>query len=409
MQFQNPVGRSPRDRCGRHGVPSLPDVTKVLQLAWRLRKEEGSVNRREFLKIGAGSAALAAAGCASGKLSVSESMTKDKFAGLEALPPMMPNAVVKESALKGLNACKFVDDCIWFLRAVARMKPKSIFDTPYLGAFKKIHDATGLKVQFNMFYRTDYFYGMDEFSLADMPDTYKAEFQANADWIKFGLHAFQEFPDYPWINSDYSDVAKCLKMIRGEVARFAGDNMFARFLLPHWVPMSRDGVKALVDGGIKMMVVSSGNRFAWNGDPAVLPYGHDFRLQNNRKPETSLYTRVSNNLAISSSLCGYNHVTREQIVSIAKYNKYLYDPDTGMRFCNTCTSPMSVLNLQELPEISKALAAVDGCEFVGYGNHEQYFFKDYFLYQPDYMEREMLVAKTLSERGYKFIFMEDLV
>ena len=52
---------------------------------------------------------------------------------------------------------------------------------------------------------------------------------------------------------------------------------------------------------------------------------------------------------------------------------------------------------------------MSGCDFVGYGNHEQYFFKDYLLHQPDYMEREMLVARTLKDRGYRFIFMEDLV
>ena len=141
------------------------------------------MNRREFMKFGAGCAAMVAAGCASRPESASEAITSEKFAGLRKLPPAMPNAVVKESSLKGKFACKYVDDCIWFLRDIARMKPKSIFDTPFLGAFKKIHDATGLKIQFNLFYRTDYFYGMDEFSLADMPDTYKTEFQANADWI----------------------------------------------------------------------------------------------------------------------------------------------------------------------------------------------------------------------------------
>ena len=366
------------------------------------------MNRREFLKVGAGSAMLAAAGCATDKLSVSERVTKDKFAALESLPPVMPNAEVKESALKGKNACKFVDDCIWFLRDIARMKPKSIFDTPYLAGFKKIHDATGLKVQFNLFYRTDFFYGMDEFSLADMPADYKAEFQDNADWIKFGMHSLQEFPDYPWISANYDDVAKCLKMIRGEVDRFAGDNMFARFMIPHWVPMSKDGVKALVDGGIKMMVASRGNRFAWNGDSSVLPYGHDFRLMNNRKPETALYTRVSNNLAISASLCGYNHITDAQLSAVMKANKYIYDPETGMRFKNSCTAPFSALNLHPLKGIPRDLDATRGCDFVGYGNHEQYFFSDYLLYQPDYMEREMLMAKTLKDRGYRFIFMEDL-
>ena len=48
---------------------------------------------------------------------------------------------------------------------------------------EKVHEATGLKVQFNLFYRTDFFYVMDEFTLADMPDTYKAEFQANSRTI----------------------------------------------------------------------------------------------------------------------------------------------------------------------------------------------------------------------------------
>ncbi len=46
--------------------------------------------------------------------------------------------------------------------------------------------------------------------------------------------------------------------------------------------------------------------------------------------------------------------------------------------------------------------------FVGYGNHEQYFYKDYLAYQPEYFDKEMLCARTLKERGYKFVFMEDL-
>ena len=144
------------------------------------------------------------------------------------------------------------------------------------------------------------------------------------------------------------------------------------------------------------------------GDPSILPYGHDFRLANNRKPETALYTRISNNVAISASLCGYNHITEEQFSAIVSKNRFVYDPDTGMRFRNTCTTPMSALNLQALKNLPRDLDAVRGCDFVGYGNHEQYFFSDYLLYQPDYMEREMLMAKTLKDRGYRFIFMEDL-
>lgn len=367
--------------------------------------------RRGFIKFGAGAAAMAAScgvsGCAT--LSEEQKITRRKFAGLERLGPVMPHLEVRDGLLKGRVACKYVDDVIWFLRDLARRRPKSVFDHPFLAGFKKVHDETGLKVQFNLFYRTDFFYGMDEFTLADMPDCYKAEFQANADWIKFGFHSLQEFPDYPWVNSDYADVEKCLKMIRGEVARFAGDNMFARALIPHWVPMSKDGVKALVDGGIKIMYATAGDRYAYNGNPDVLPYGHSFRLENNRKPETALFTRDAYMASLAASICGYNHVEAEKNVRISTTGRYVYDPDTGMSFRDFCTRPMSCINIHTPDRLKECLADVEDAEFVGYGNHEQYFFKDYLAYQPDYMYKEMLVARTLRDRGHRFVFMEDLL
>ncbi len=365
------------------------------------------MKRRDFLKFGSAGVAMTVAGCATEN--ASRAITKKRFAALEELPPVMPNAVVQDGALKGKHACKYVDDVIWFLRDIARQRPKSIFDNPFLGGFKKIHDATGLKVQLNLFYRTDFFYGMDEFSLADMPDTYKSQFQSAAAWLKFGFHSFQEFPDYPWINAEYSDVAKCLGMTRKEVGRFAGDNMFARASIPHWVPISKDGVRALADGGIKITYATVGKRYAYNNDREVLPYGHGMRLENNRKPETALYTRMSNDVAISASVCGYNHISDEQNKATRKFNKFIYDPVTGMRFRDFCTRPMTCLNLQKLEDLPGDIAAVSDAEFVGYGNHEQYFFKDYLAYQPDYMEKEMLVAKTLQKQGYKFIFLEEMV
>ena len=366
-------------------------------------------SRREFLKTGAAvmAASMGLAGCET--LSEEQAITKRKFAGLNELPPVMPRLQVKDGALSGRVACKYVDDCIWFLRDLARQRPKSIFDHPFLGGFRKVHEATGLKVQFNLFYRTDFFYGMDEFTLAEVPDDYKVEFQANADWIKFGFHSLQEFPDYPWINADYDDVAKCLKMIRGEVARFAGDNMFARALIPHWVPMSKEGVRALVDGGIKILYATAGKRYAYNGNPDVLPYGHSFRLESNRKPETALYTRDAYMASLAASICGYNHIESEKNERIRKENRYVFDPDTGMAFRDFCTRPMSCINIHSLDQLKVDLDVVKDANFVGYGNHEQYFFRDYLAYQPEYMEKEMLCARTLRERGHRFVFMEDLV
>ena len=368
-----------------------------------------NTSRRDFLKFGAAAVAASAAVTGCETLSEEQAITKRKFAGLKELPPAMPRLQVRDGALRGRVACKYVDDCIWFLRDLARQRPKSAFDHPFLAGFRKVHEATGLKVQFNLFYRTDFFYGMDEFTLADMPATYKAEFKANADWIKFGFHSLQEFPDYPWINASYDDVAKCLKMIRGEVSRFAGDELFARFALPHWVPMSKDGVRALKDAGITMMCATGGNRYAYNGDSNTLPYGHSFRVEQGRKPETALYTRVSNLLAISASACGYNHLTMAHAKAVTGDNKYVYDPDTGMRFRGVCTAPMSCLNLQPMKDVPRDLDAVKGLPFIGYGNHEQYFYKDYLAHQPDYMEKELVAARLFRENGYSFCFMEEML
>ena len=368
-----------------------------------------NVDRREFIAAGGLGLAMSFAGCASAAGSAERKITREKFAGLKALPCTMPDAVVKKSQLQGRLACKYIDDVIWFLRDLARLRPAKAFDHPFLSGLKRLNERYGYKVQLNLFYRTDFYYGMDEFSLAQMPEDYKAEFQQNASWLKFGFHSFQEFPDYPWVNANYEDVEKCLKLIRGEVLRFAGGDMFARAIVPHWVPMSKDGVRALVDNGMKLMYATAGNRYGYNGNPDILPYGHSFRLEVNRKPETALYTREHYSSALAASICGYNHIDEKLNAETRNYNRFVYDQATGMRFRDFCTRPMSCINIHSLDQLKVDLDAVKGAEFVGYGNHEQYFFKNYFAYQPEYMAKEELCARTLAERGHRFVFMEELV
>ncbi len=91
----------------------------------------------------------------------------------------------------------FIDDVIWCLRDITRQKPKSLFDNEFFKMLKKCHDDFGMTVQMHLFYRTDFFYGDDEFTLAKVTDAYKAEFEESSSWLKFGFHAKQEFPDYP--------------------------------------------------------------------------------------------------------------------------------------------------------------------------------------------------------------------
>ncbi len=301
----------------------------------------------------------------------------------------------------------FVDDVIWCIRDVARQKPTSIFEQPYFKLLKECHDKWGLKVQLNLFYRTDFFYGSDEFTLADMPDTYKAEFEANSDWLKFAFHAKQEFPDYPYLNARYEDVKKDYEEAVAEIKRFAGEKSLSLAVLPHWLPFSREACLALRDCGVKFMSASVGPSWEYEGDESVLPYGHAARLRHNRQPETKLYRRATADVRILSSICGYNHISEEEAKKFLHKNTSIVDEGTGLRYRQYGGGPC--LNLHTVDQIREKLQAeIDaGHEFIGVANHEQYFYPEYFAYQPEMAEKFYAMAETLYNGGYRFITADE--
>ena len=301
----------------------------------------------------------------------------------------------------------FIDDVIWALRDLSREKPDSVFDNPFFKALKTANEKYGMKTQLNIFYRTDYYYGMDEFTLADVPDTYKAEFEEASDWLKFAFHAKQEFPDYPHVNASYDDIRTLFEMIKKEVFRFAGKNSFAYGIVPHWLPVSREGCKALYDCGGKIMSATIGTKTPYNGDAASLPYGHAGRLLQNRKKETMLFTRNTKDLSIVKSICGYNHINDISFDSNVRTLKYIKDEETGMCFKRTCDGV--VLNLFTNEELKEELSTRLNDTLVGIGNHEQYFYEDYFAYQSEYAEKIYTAAKLMYESNHEPIFLEQLV
>ena len=361
------------------------------------------MNRREFIKSGmTGAAAVALGGCKTeGAKENSESLGR-------VLPPVLTNVELRRSKnLKGKCAFFFIDDVIWCLRDITRQRPKSMFDHPFLGALKKAHDLYGLKVQLHLFYRTDFFYDADEFTLADVTDAYKAEWAAASDWLKLGFHSLQEFPDYPWINADYEDAKKVCGNIFKEIRRFAGDATIARSTVAHWGSISKDTVRALRDCGVKLVSCSGGPRYEYEGDPSVLPYGHSFRLTHKRKPETALYRRISHNTAITSSLAGYNNLSPEQSAEVRYELAYYYDRDLKVALRGARNAPM--LNLSKLENLENEMQPALGRDYVCIGDHEQYFYKDYFAYQPDYADKILVAARLLKEQGHIFHFAEELV
>jgi len=299
----------------------------------------------------------------------------------------------------------FIDDVIWLFRDLTRQRPVSMFDHPFLGALKTAHEEYGVKTQLNVFYRTSFFYGDDDFSLSEMTDAYKAEWVASSDWLKLAFHSKEEFPDYPYVNADYNLVKNNFNLIVNQIRRFAGNSSIAWAIVPHWAPISKEGVLALRDCGVKVTYATWGEKIPYDGDASSLPYGHANRLLHNKKPETCLFTRSTYDKAITRSICGYNHLSSEQYQKINQTCDTYQDPETGMHFNN---SAHLVLNLCNTETITNDLNKLIGQEYINIGNHEQYFYPDYFAYQPDYAEKIFTMGRMLHEAGYEFIFMEDL-
>lgn len=300
----------------------------------------------------------------------------------------------------------YIDDVIWCLRDLTRQRPAHLFDNPFLKGLKEAHDKYGLRVQLNLFCRTDYFYGSDEFCLHEMTDAYKDEFAAASDWLRFSFHAKQEFPVFPHINADYEDIKSVLDYTKEQVARFASPANFSYVTMPHWFCMSKDGCRALHDGGIKLIGASCGQVQEVTDDRDALPDGYGKqnigRLLYNRKPEAKFWVDTG-------FLASYNHLSGEAERATKGTLNTHYDPETGLHFkVFGCGLVLDEHPTQEACELARTRIA-EGHECIIYGTHEQYFYPYYIIYQPEYMERLHRVAEIFRNAGYTYFFPDELV
>ena len=165
---------------------------------------------------------------------------------------------------------------------------------------------------------------------------------------------------------------------------------------------------ALRDCGAKAIWCSGGKRYAYNGDRTILPYGHGMRIENNRKPETAMFWRPGGGDDISVSACGYNHLMPDQLaVTHGTYN-WFHDKATGCNFMSF-HSGAPCLNLYRLEDIPARMRLALGKEFLVHATHEEYWFKDYFAYQPDSREKLLTAVKMVHDAGYTYSFIEDKI
>jgi len=299
----------------------------------------------------------------------------------------------------------FVDDNIRFLENLTKNKPASIFDDPYLKLHKELHDKYGLKVQFNLFYQN-----IDKtWDLSMMTDAYKDEFLANKDWIKFGFHAKHELPDYPYINATYEQVWDDYTAIEKAIEKFAGREMITKSLITHWLVMTKEGVQALIDKGAKIIGSTTGDIIDYPEIKSAFSTEHNFTLAKNKDLPVSkagVCVRSVNGVSSMPYLCNYNHLENNDADKYSGKIKMYKDPETGMFYNNFAAITMNASRLDDFPKEFEELVKH---EYVGILIHEQYFYDDFFIYEPDFAEKIDKAFEILLGAGFEHISMEDLI
>ena len=141
--------------------------------------------------------------------------------------------------------CFTVDDNIRCLRHLTEQRPASMFDLPYFGFYRRLHEKYGLKVQLNLFYEEG------DFNLSLVTDAYRDEWEANADWLKLSFHSKSEWPARPYEFSGYDEVFADCSAVNREILRFAGEKSLAKTTTVHYCRNTADGLRALRDCGVE--------------------------------------------------------------------------------------------------------------------------------------------------------------
>lgn len=259
-----------------------------------------------------------------------------------------------------------LDDNIWFLKDIAQNSDnyKSIFENPYIGMYKDLHDTYGTKVHFNIYYQTD------GFNLSQMPAKYKSQWKDNSDWIRLSFHALQNDPDRPYINAGYDQVKNDCEKVKEQIRRFAGDEVMGPVTTLHWGESTVEGARALRDSGYK----------------ALAGY---FNVDDGQSP-VSYY------------------LNEEQRRNLKK--RFIWkDNAEGIIFGRIAL----VINTLKKPEILPYLDSLkhDGRKpgFLDLMIHEQYFYPSYIAYQPDYREKVFTSVKWAADNGYKPAFLSECI
>ncbi len=139
----------------------------------------------------------------------------------------------------------------------------SIFEAETFAFAKWLHDSYGLSTTCNCFYAEG------ERSLDEVSDQWRAEFEANADWLKFVFHGWEDASRY--YDTDYKVAYEECAMTHSQLQRICGKNALADWTRTHYFSGSAEAVRAWKDCGIKGILTADDDRISCDLTEEELP------------------------------------------------------------------------------------------------------------------------------------------
>jgi len=258
-----------------------------------------------------------------------------------------------------------LDDNIWFLKDIHINSSKytSIFENPYLGFLRSVHETYGTKIHLNIYFQTD------GFNLSEMTAKYKKEWTDNSGWLRLSFHALQNDPDKPYINSGYNEVKRDCDKVLKQIRRFAGDALTGPVTTLHWGEATIDGCRALRDSGYKVLA-----GYFNVDDPEPVSY----------------------------------YLAKDKVRHLK--NRYIwYDRDTDIIFARMAIV-INTFNLDQIvPHLDSMKSDTHLPAYADLMIHEQYFYPFYVNYQPDYRQKVITSVKWAADHGYQPSFLSEAI
>lgn len=256
-----------------------------------------------------------------------------------------------------------VDDNILWLKDIAQKNYPSLFDNPYMAFWREMHRKYGARIHFNIYYETP------GFNLSKFPDKYRAEWQANRDWIRLSFHARANNPDKPYKTAPAAQVMQDYRLVTREIARFAGKELTGPVTTIHWGEATRETCAALRKAGITTLA------------------GY-FEFERDGSPRVSYYLDAPHVKYLSGH--DYWKDTREDILFVRH---------------DMVVNSVALDNI--VPRLEKLAADPHQSEVLELMIHEQYFYPDYRAYEPDYRQRVERAIEWATRKGYRPVFFSE--